>query len=121
MAGNHNHHNLLAPSLGGGYGAELRQRYSNSMLQRGRTAVAAPAPARSDTDEEEDREVDAGEVGYERWVDAMKTIEGLRAYIRLRLDRGDFSQPPAQGQGGLQDACRPQPQPLYPRIMLPQG
>lgn len=104
-------------TLGPSFDASERRRYSGGMLQRARGApprsiaeeqaaavpasspkhapaaaaetenAASPASSESSDVSEATRE---REEQYDRWLENMRVIEGLREYVRGRLDRREF-------------------------------
>lgn len=91
-------------TLGPTFDANERRRYSGGMLQRARGApprsVAEEAASASTTPKDAGSpSSDASDVSeatrereeqYDRWLENMRVIEGLRDYVRRRLERRDF-------------------------------
>ena len=106
----HGYAQSATPTLGQTFESE-RRRYSGGMLQRARvgplprpveepnggsttpkaiseSALSASSPSSESDQSETTRE---REEQYDRWLENMRVIEGLREYVRGRLHRKEFS------------------------------
>lgn len=126
-AGGHGYGQSATATLGPSFDMSERRRYSGGLLQRARGALptrpveptsaattpkAAPAadspssPSSESDTSEATRERDEQ---YDRWLENMRVIEGLREYVRGRLERREYEESERDGEAMDVDAKSPQP------------
>ncbi|KAJ3489630.1 hypothetical protein NLG97_g5954 [Lecanicillium saksenae] len=108
-AASHGYGQSATATLGPSFDMSERRRYSGGLLQRARGALptrpveppatstpkAAPAaegPGSPSSDSDTSEATREREEQYDRWLENMRVIEGLREYIRGRLERREYVQ-----------------------------
>ncbi|KAM3553581.1 hypothetical protein MY1884_006596 [Beauveria asiatica] len=132
-AASHGYGQSATATLGPSFDMSERRRYSGGLLQRARGPLpsrpaepssgastpkagadspASPASESSDTsDATREREEQ-----YDRWLENMRVIEGLREYVRGRLERREYAPDEAERNGDAMDVDVKSPQ-LPPRTL----
>lgn len=136
-AASHGYGQSATATLGPSFDMSERRRYSGGLLQRARgplpsravepapsgaTTPKAPAPAVESPASPASESSDVSdatrerEEQYDRWLENMRVIEGLREYIRGRLERREYIKDGADRDADAMDVDVKSPQ-MPPRTL----
>ncbi|KAM3427257.1 hypothetical protein MY4824_009552 [Beauveria thailandica] len=132
-AASHGYGQSATATLGPSFDMSERRRYSGGLLQRARgplpsrpaepssgattpkSAADSPASPASESSDTSDATREREEQ-YDRWLENMRVIEGLREYVRGRLERREYVSDEAERNGDAMDVDVKSPQ-LPPRTL----